>query len=587
MTANPIAPNGLSVDSNPTHVVTGSLTANRYRITPISSLPIGDGNVFNVADIAALKLLDTSQWTTAIVASDAAKGTYVWRLGDYQAQHDAEGGADYWFVKAAAVATTVGIWLRTDLNDIIANSTELGITTGTVSDAVALVNAQRINAWLAAKDCRVFDWRADEIGIAETVREGRDGNGIIGVPGGTLFGAVTAGARAKWQGASGGVMFLARNTLNTVDLDSPSIFGITADGNNLAGKGFEFSGVMKPMADALHVTGLVDSVNSYAYHLRHNPDASGGQVNCCYGGKFGSLTCQVSGSANGFLLNGLSGASGTGVTFCQFDYCHVTCTNGYSFVFQKGDDNVFTQLGVSRAAGGTNGYVLFNTAKASSFFWVGNVIHNANLSKTDGTAMQIVVSDDGCMGNSTTYNGVDFAPTLSLGGGSLVNDNYWHFLGQSDYAGAFTTKPKATLPPLYNEESGDPLVLDWYEEGAVASPTVAFGGASVGVTYGTRFINWTRIGNRVFVNGSITLTAKGSSTGAVTITGLPFSAAAVGGSMAFSYFEDLASGIAPYGTAASTTIVLRKGGATTIASMTDADFTNTTRLDFGGVYQVA
>lgn len=470
----------------------------------------------------------------------------------------------------------------------IANADLLDVVTGTVSDAVALTNAQRINAWLAAGDCFIFDWRADEIGIGETTRLGKDGNGIIGVPGGTLFGAVTAGARAKWQGASGGVMFLARNMLNTVDLDSPSIFGITADCNSLAGKGFEFSGVMKPMADALHVRNPLDSVNSYAFHFRHNPDASGGQVNCCYGGKFGSLTCQVSGSANGFLFNGLSGASGTGVTFCQFNYCHVTCTNGYSFVFQKGDDNVFTQLGVSRAAGGTNGYVLFNTAKASSLFWVGNVIHNANLSKTDGTAMQIVVADDGCMGNKTTYNGVDFAPTLSLSGGSVLGDNKWIFLGQSDYAGGWTVKPWQNLFPLPNADDSDPAVLDHYLE-STPTPGITFGGASVGITYGSRSIRAVRIGGVVVVSGTVTLTNKGSSVGAAAITGLPVNASIAGGMMV-SYYANLASSFAspPMGAANSSGIIaLRKAGADTAADMTDADFTNTTRIDFSVTYVVS
>ena len=66
-------------------------------------------------------------------------------------------------------------------------------------------------------------------------------------------------------------------------------------------------------------------------------------------------------------------------------------------------------------------------------------------------------------------------------------------------------------------------LLNWYEEGTW-TPGIAFGGASVGVTYNTTFTGgqYTRIGNRVFVTGYLVIINKGSSTGDATITGLPF-----------------------------------------------------------------
>ena len=63
--------------------------------------------------------------------------------------------------------------------------------------------------------------------------------------------------------------------------------------------------------------------------------------------------------------------------------------------------------------------------------------------------------------------------------------------------------------------------LDDYEEGT-CSLAVTFGGASVGVTYTTNIATYTKIGRQVTVNGFIILTSKGSSTGDVAITGLPF-----------------------------------------------------------------
>lgn len=57
------------------------------------------------------------------------------------------------------------------------------------------------------------------------------------------------------------------------------------------------------------------------------------------------------------------------------------------------------------------------------------------------------------------------------------------------------------------------------------TPVIAFGGASTGVTYSTQVGNYTKVGDQVVANFTIILTSNGSSTGTVTITGLPFSAA--------------------------------------------------------------
>lgn len=63
-----------------------------------------------------------------------------------------------------------------------------------------------------------------------------------------------------------------------------------------------------------------------------------------------------------------------------------------------------------------------------------------------------------------------------------------------------------------------------YTEGTF-TPVVAFGGASVGITYTTQKGFFKRIGNQVFFEIRIVLSAKGSSTGVATITGLPYPAA--------------------------------------------------------------
>lgn len=66
--------------------------------------------------------------------------------------------------------------------------------------------------------------------------------------------------------------------------------------------------------------------------------------------------------------------------------------------------------------------------------------------------------------------------------------------------------------------------LQDYVTGGTFVPEIAFGGLSVGVTYSNQKGFYTRIGNIVFFRFSMTLSSKGSSTGKVTLTGLPISA---------------------------------------------------------------
>ena len=79
--------------------------------------------------------------------------------------------------------------------------------------------------------------------------------------------------------------------------------------------------------------------------------------------------------------------------------------------------------------------------------------------------------------------------------------------------------------PATQNASADANTLDDYEE-STWTPTLAFGGASVGITYTANYntASVTKIGSRVFVSGITILTSKGSSTGNASLTSLPFPA---------------------------------------------------------------
>jgi hypothetical protein len=178
----------------------------------------------------------------------------------------------------------------------------------------------------------------------------------------------------------------------------------------------------------------------------------------------------------------------------------------------------------------------------------------------------------------------------------LCGDNDLHLKSSPDGSSFYdvmvlsSSSGLITLPfgqvkfPAAQNASLDPNTLDDYEEGTWI-PTLQFGGGSTGMAYATQAGRYTKIGNRVFLTAQITLSAKGSSTGNATITGLPFnqisSAPSMNGSIILTHYFSLAS-ITGYLTGFIGTggniATLRLGGVTGTSNLFDANFTNTSQL---------
>jgi len=127
-------------------------------------------------------------------------------------------------------------------------------------------------------------------------------------------------------------------------------------------------------------------------------------------------------------------------------------------------------------------------------------------------------------------------------------------------------------------------LLSWYEEGAW-TPTLSFGGASVGIIYGTQTGKYTRIGNRVFFNLIIILTSQGSSTGGASISGLPFAAAeGVACSTLISNMSAVGTVPQSFANASAVDLYYQTTGAN--AQYTSGNFTNTAQLYISGCYRV-
>ena len=123
--------------------------------------------------------------------------------------------------------------------------------------------------------------------------------------------------------------------------------------------------------------------------------------------------------------------------------------------------------------------------------------------------------------------------------------------------------------------------LQHYQEGTW-TPTVSFGGASVGVTYSQQLGSFTRIGRELICRFAITLSSKGSSAGAAAIGGLPVSShndptnlGAGGQVVSYANLAGLTGNPLLSVGANSLTAALLEEGAAASAAIADTNFTNT------------
>lgn len=159
--------------------------------------------------------------------------------------------------------------------------------------------------------------------------------------------------------------------------------------------------------------------------------------------------------------------------------------------------------------------------------------------------------------------------------------------GVDDSSGPFTTNLKFTSG---GTASADANTLDAYVEGTF-TPALTFGGGNTGLTYSSRGGTYTRIGNMVFFSISIVLSAKGSSTGDVTVTSLPIT---VSNALNFASAVELSVMTAGVGDSfissspqnSTTNIFLYKYAAGSKVRLNDTDFTDTSTIRITGSYRV-
>lgn len=136
--------------------------------------------------------------------------------------------------------------------------------------------------------------------------------------------------------------------------------------------------------------------------------------------------------------------------------------------------------------------------------------------------------------------------------------------------------------------TGTSELLDDYEEGTW-TPALTFGGAAVSMA-GTFTGSYNKVGNKVYVVGKVALTAKGSSTGAALISGLPFTAVANTESSnvidPITGMASLTDGGCVFSVVSAVLLYPMVQTTTSRTQITDANFTNTSQIVFSAVYLV-
>jgi len=142
--------------------------------------------------------------------------------------------------------------------------------------------------------------------------------------------------------------------------------------------------------------------------------------------------------------------------------------------------------------------------------------------------------------------------------------------------------------PATQSASSDANTLDDYEEGTFA-PTLTYSTSTSGVTYIEQTGHYTKIGNMVLIQGTISVSSKGTGSGSVRIS-LPFPITGGRGALAVGNTQQITGNNSPrefmIENGSSYFYIRYPTGSGSTADINYADISNGLYLVFSGVYQL-
>ncbi len=230
------------------------------------------------------------------------------------------------------------------------------------------------------------------------------------------------------------------------------------------------------------------------------------------------------------------------------------------------------EQGLTIYSGDSFGYLMFATGTSGTNPYSGQVRYDQPT-----LSMQVVNFQNGPL-KFLTNNTERLS--ITSGGNLLVGTT------TNNASGGVIQVSNGITFPATQSASSDANTLDDYEEGTW-TPALKFGGNSTGMTISATG-KYTKIGNVVYWTCDFALSAKGSSTGSATITGLPFTSFNGTYSPAVVWAYDMASltGSIIYRVASnSTTIDIYQYDATGSNNVvTQANFNNASQNRTAGFY---
>lgn len=206
-----------------------------------------------------------------------------------------------------------------------------------------------------------------------------------------------------------------------------------------------------------------------------------------------------------------------------------------------------------------------------------------------GSATTVSHRDHVHPGMTATGSVVDEAIARFDGTGGASLQGYSSLSPTISNAGIISLTSGALKFPATEIASADANTLNDFQKGDF-TPTVTFGGNSVGVSYDEQVGKYTKIGNIVVATGTIILTSKGSSTGNAFLGGLPYAASA-GADLPMGGGTGRYDGISFVGwisgtVFAATVQLTERTTSGTVSAITDADFSDTTEIYWSSIYNI-
>ena len=286
------------------------------------------------------------------------------------------------------------------------------------------------------------------------------------------------------------------------------------------------------------------------------------------------LTNSTSSGGGGLILFGANfPASALYRSGGMYLYTQASNTGGITINTESAQPIYFGTSNTERMRIDSSGNVGIGTSTPSSYGKLCSV-------GTNTSSALLAVRDEG-----TSTGNLFIVSTNSIGTIARIN-SYGIGVG-----GAVPSSGMGLSFPATQSVSSDANTLDDYEEGTW-TPGISFGSGSIGITYSSRNGRYTKIGRMITVGCTIVLSAKGSSTGGVQVTGLPFPSYTGSGAphyvgVVVGESNVLAFPQGTYGLAWSdSTIYVRFNSTTGFSNVDSANFTNNSSIYVSVTYEI-